>query len=306
MAARRRARPKERALDAAPVLRSRAWPGPGVCAPRWISGRLKARSAWRGWGAMCCSPAADGRTISHEAIYTWIHTPSRGRNLVGARDRAALTALGAQGGPRRRAQAPDRGHAVDRAGALTIDDRAVPGNWEGDLIIGKKRGQSDGRPWSSVPRATSSWWAFPRGWEGAAWCGRPHPPHPRTARRRDEHPDLGPGERNGPPPAPDRRHRDRRVLRPPPQPLGKGHEREHQPPPRAATCPKAPPSPATNPTSTPSPTNRATAPAPPSTTSPHKKHSPNSSPPPLDTTPPLWSVRRASSHPSSTPTSARC
>ena len=38
-----------------------------------------------------------------------------------------------------------------------------------------------------------------------------------------------------------------RVVRPPPQPLGKGHEREHQPPPRAATCPKAPPPPATNP-----------------------------------------------------------
>lgn len=67
MAARRRARPKERALDADPVLRSRAWPGPGVCAPRQISGRLKTRSAWRG-GAPCAgSPAADGRTISHEA-----------------------------------------------------------------------------------------------------------------------------------------------------------------------------------------------------------------------------------------------
>lgn len=35
----------------------------------------------------------------------------------------------------------------------------------------------------------------------------------------------------------------------------------------------------------PSPTNRATAPAPPSTTSPHKKHSPNSLSPPLDTAP---------------------
>ena len=60
-----------------------------------------------GGGAPCAgSPAADGRTISHEAIYTWIHTPSRGRNLVGARDRAALTALGAQGGPRRRVVSP--------------------------------------------------------------------------------------------------------------------------------------------------------------------------------------------------------
>ena len=101
-----------------------------------------------------------------------------------------------------------------------------------------------GRP----PPAASSWWAFPSGREGAAWCGRSHPPHPRTARRRDECPDLGPGERNGPPPAPGAPPPEPGVLlRPPPQPLGKGHEREHQPPPRAATCPKAPPSPATNP-----------------------------------------------------------
>ena len=90
---------------------------------------------------------------------------------------------------------------------------------------------------------------FPRGWEGAAWCAvRPHPPHPRTARRRDEHSDLGPGERNGPPPAPGAPPPGPDVLlRPPPQPLGRRSEREHQPPPRAATCPKAPPSPATNP-----------------------------------------------------------
>ena len=60
------------------------------------------------------------------------------------------------------------------------------------------------------------------GQEGAAWCGRPHPPHPRTARRRDEHPDLGPGERNGPPPAPGAPPPGPGVfLRPPPQPLGK-------------------------------------------------------------------------------------
>ena len=67
MAARRRARPKERALGADPVLRARAWPGPGVCAPRWISGRLKARSAWRGWGAMCWLPSS-----------RWAHDQPRG------------------------------------------------------------------------------------------------------------------------------------------------------------------------------------------------------------------------------------
>lgn len=203
------------------------------------------------------------------------------------RDRAALTALGAQEGPRRRAQAPDRGHAGDRAGALTTDDRAVPGNWRGRPDHRQGRGQRDGRPWSSAPPAASSWWAFPRGRKGAAWCGRPHPPHPRTARRRDEHPDLGPGERNGPPPAPGAPPpRAGRVPSPTPTALGKGARTRTPTASCAATCPKAPPSPATNPTSTPSPTNSTTAPAPPSTTPPHKKHSPNSLPPPLDTTEP--------------------
>ena len=120
------ARPRCRPCSAVPC---RVRPRPGPNAPP-DQRAPQGRSVQRG-GAPCAgSPAADGRTISHEAIYTWIHTPSRGRNLVGARDRAALTALGAQEGPRRRAQAPDRGHAVDRAGALTIDDRVVPGNWE--------------------------------------------------------------------------------------------------------------------------------------------------------------------------------
>ena len=131
MAARRRARPKERALDADPASAGPclAW-SPGCARPAGSAGVSRPGARSEG-GAPCAdSPAADGRTISHEAIYTWIHMPSWRRNLVGARDRAALTALGAQEGPHRRAQAPDRGHAVDRAGALTIDDRVVPGNWE--------------------------------------------------------------------------------------------------------------------------------------------------------------------------------
>lgn len=78
---------------------------PGAERPARSAGASRPKRA-AGWGTMADSPAADGRTISHEAIYTWIHTPSRGRNLVGARDRAALTALGAQGGPRRRVVSP--------------------------------------------------------------------------------------------------------------------------------------------------------------------------------------------------------
>ena len=45
-----------------------------------------------------------------------------------------------------------------------------------------------------------------------------------------------------------RHHRDRTCsFAHPHSPWERHSEREHQPPPRAATCPKAPPSPATNP-----------------------------------------------------------
>ena len=143
MAARRRARPKERALDADPVLRARAWPGPrGVRAP--LDQRApQGPERVAGVGRHVLAPQQSmGARSATRRLCTWIHTPSWRRGLVGGRDRAA------------------------------------PGG----------------------------------------------------------------GTR------------------------------------------KSAPSPATNPTRAPSPTNRATAPAPPSTTPPHKRHSPNSLSPSLDTT----------------------
>jgi len=106
-----------------------------------------------------------------------------------------------------------------------------PAAWEGDLIIGKKRGQRDGRPWSSAPRATSSWWAFPRGREGRPGAGaltrriRALPDGAMSTLTWDQGSEMARHQRQG------RRH--------------------HQPP---------------TPTRAPSPTNRATAPAPPPTT----------------------------------------
>ena len=127
-----------------------------------------------------------------------------------------------------------------------IDDRAVPGNWEGDLIIGKDGASAmgdPGRAHHALPRPGGP----SPGQKGRPGAGaltrriRALPDGAMSTLTWDQGSEMAHHQRQG------RRHRDRRVLRPPPQPLGKGHEREHQPPPRAATCPKAPPSPATNP-----------------------------------------------------------
>lgn len=89
-----------------------------------------------GGGAPCAgSPAADGRTISHEAIYTWIY----------AHPKKTLVEHGIVLPSRRwaRKRAPAGGRKPPIVGMRLIDerpdidDRAVPGNWEGDLIIGK-------------------------------------------------------------------------------------------------------------------------------------------------------------------------
>lgn len=133
MAARRRARPKERAIDADPVLRSRVVSDLARGrTPRQISGRLKARSAWRGWRAMCWLPSS-----------RWAHDQPRGdlhvdpHAIPGEEPRRSTGSCcprrrGAQKWTpvRRVVSPPGRGHAVDRVGALTIDDRVVPGNWE--------------------------------------------------------------------------------------------------------------------------------------------------------------------------------
>ena len=75
-------------------------PVPGVCAPRWISGRLKARSAWRGWGAMCWLPSSRWAHDQPRGDCARGSTRHRRRDLVGGRDRAAPG-----GGARKRAPA---------------------------------------------------------------------------------------------------------------------------------------------------------------------------------------------------------
>ena len=78
-----------------------------------------------------------GHTISHEAIYTWIYAHPPQQDADRARHLPALQAMDAQETPCRRAQTTHCRHAINRLKRPDIADRMIPGNWEGDLIIGK-------------------------------------------------------------------------------------------------------------------------------------------------------------------------
>ena len=86
-------------------------------------------------------PEDESMRISHEAIYQALYIQSRGalkRELV-----ACLRTGRALRVPRARAQQRARGHVTDEVMISErppeADDRAVPGHWEGDLIIGTER-----------------------------------------------------------------------------------------------------------------------------------------------------------------------
>jgi IS30 family transposase len=86
-------------------------------------------------------PDDDTMRISHEAIYQALYIESRGalkRELV-----ACLRTGRALRVPRARVQQRARGHVTDEVMISQqppeADDRAVPGHWKGDLVIGTER-----------------------------------------------------------------------------------------------------------------------------------------------------------------------
>lgn len=123
-----RARPKTRRLEACAQLRERVVGKLRAgCSPDQIAGRLRYEHP----GQQACH-------VSHEAIYNWIYAL-----LTGELARQGILLRSGRSTRRRRGRATTPGARI--VGMRSIDDRpaevtdrAVPGHWEGDLVIGRQ------------------------------------------------------------------------------------------------------------------------------------------------------------------------
>jgi IS30 family transposase len=109
--------------------------------------------------------------ISHESIYTAIYAHPRGelrRQLIACLRHGRSTRM-----PRK--------HGVDRRGSIPdvvsihvrppeIEDRVMPGHWEGDFI----KGAGNSPQWACSSSAPAAWCCWPR------WTMRRQPPHWRA------------------------------------------------------------------------------------------------------------------------------
>ena len=136
-AERRRSRPQARAIDVDPVLAARVRADlKRSRTPRQIAGRLRLEAQDASVATMKHSPEAQGRTVSHEAIYRWIYAHPKGELAwSGILLRSKRT--------KRKSRRPLGERTGGRiVGMVSIDDRPedaalrVPGAWEGDLIVG--------------------------------------------------------------------------------------------------------------------------------------------------------------------------
>lgn len=136
-AKKRRSRPQVRKVESDPVLRERVRVDLAQSrTPNQIAGRLRAEAADATLDVLANSINAEGRTVSHEAIYQYIYALPKG-DLV----RAGIM-LRSKRTHRKPRTSPNAGGARI-VGMVSIDDRPdhvndrrVPGHWEGDLIIG--------------------------------------------------------------------------------------------------------------------------------------------------------------------------
>ncbi|RKE12366.1 IS30 family transposase [Catellatospora citrea] len=139
----RRPRPKTGKIEASPVLRALIEAMlERRCSPEQISRRLRRDF-----------PDRDELHVTHETIYQALYVQGRG-----ALRRELTTALRTGRALRRPRRQPDQRQSRFTTPMIMIsdrpaeaDDRAVPGHWEGDLVIGKDNGSAIG---TLVERAT--------------------------------------------------------------------------------------------------------------------------------------------------------
>ena len=138
-AERRRRRPQPRKVATNPTLEARVLADLARSrTPRQIAGRLRLEAADATVGLTTHSPPADGLTVSHEAIYQYVYALPKGEL---AKHGVMLRSKRAKRRPRK--SPSERGAPI--VGMVSIDDRPdivedrrVPGSWEGDLIIGAR------------------------------------------------------------------------------------------------------------------------------------------------------------------------
>ncbi len=138
-AGRRRRRPQTRKLETDPVLAARVKADLARSrTPRQIAGRLRLEATDASVETMTKSPDAEGRTVSHEAIYRWIYALPKGEL---AKSGILLQSKRTKRKPRKPLGERTGGRII---GMVSIDDRPeeasdrrVPGAWEGDLVVGK-------------------------------------------------------------------------------------------------------------------------------------------------------------------------
>ncbi len=137
-AQKRRSRPQARKVALDPVLRARVLADLKQSrTPRQIAGRLTLEATDGTVEIMTGSTPAEGKIVSHEAIYQFIYAMPRGdlaKNGIFLRRKHTTR--------RPRRAAGQRGAPI--VGMVSISerdpeviDRRVPGHWEGDLVIGK-------------------------------------------------------------------------------------------------------------------------------------------------------------------------
>ena len=138
LATARRARAQDRKIDTDPVLSGRVRADLKASrTPRQIAGRLRLEAGGDTVETMDHSPDAQGRTVSHEAIYRWIYALPKGELA-----NQAVLLRSKQTQRRTRKKVGERSARI--VGMVSIDDRPeeandrrIPGWWEGDLIVGK-------------------------------------------------------------------------------------------------------------------------------------------------------------------------